>query len=320
VTGHLEHPAHDLLVAYADGRVDAADQEWIDTHLEFCAICAEDIADLREMQRALAVPATPALTPSRRRVRWVSAAGIVAAAVLAAVWLRPTPAAPETPLPGPAVVAQSEPSPLPPVEPAPAPSPLTSTEVALVARATERGVAPRATFDEALRPPMGTLLGDNTDAPAVRLTTPYGTAVESTRPEFRWNAVSGATTYSVSVYNEAFEEVASSGPLTGVTRWTPATDLPVDAVLSWQLVVDTATGRVVAPAPPMPEARLLVLPAARRAAIADARRRLADEPLALGLVLAEAGLYADARRALERAVEDGRYDAAAVRRIIASLS
>lgn len=35
--------------------------------------------------------------------------------------------------------------------------------------------------------------------------------------------------------------------------------------------------------------------------------------------LAEAGLYADARRALERAVEVGRYDAAAVRRITASL-
>ncbi len=167
---------------------------------------------------------------------------------------------------------------------------------------------------------MGTLLGDRTDAPTVRLVAPYGTAVDTLRPEFRWNAVTGATMYTVSVFNEAFEEVASSGPLRGVTRWTPAADLPANTVLSWQLTTELPSGRVVSPAPPLPEARLIVLSAERRAAVAEARRRLADEPLALGLVLAEAGLYADARRTLERAATDARYDAAAVRRLIASLS
>lgn len=321
MTGHLDHPTHELLVAYADGRTDSADQEWIDTHLEFCSTCAEDVADLREMQRALRqpMPGVRGTAAPRRWVPWVSVAGVAAAAVLAVVWLRPSPEI-QQPSPEAPAVAQADPAPV--VEPSAAPtsSPLTEAEVALVARATERGVAPRASFDSAIRLPMGTLLGDRTDAPTARLVAPYGTAVDTLRPEFSWNAVTGATMYTVSVFNEAFDEVASSGPLSGVTRWTPAADLPANTVLSWQLTTDLPSGRVVSPAPPLPEARLIVLSSERRAAVAEARRRLADEPLALGLVLAEAGLYAEARRTLERAAADARYEAAAVRRIIASLS
>jgi hypothetical protein len=55
------------------------------------------------------------------------------------------------------------------------------------------------------------------------------------------------------------------------------------------------------------------------AAIAGTRTRLANDPLALGIALAEAGLYREAEEALVRAGADARYDPARVRQILAAL-
>jgi hypothetical protein len=216
-----------------------------------------------------------------------------------------------------AVTADQAPAAAP--SPAPPVSPLTPREQQLLAEALSKGAAPLAPFDREVRLSAGTLLRAEPVAggPFVPR-SPVGTAVTSPRPRFAWTEAPEVTSYTVSVFDDRFNEVASSGPIT-ITSWSPARDLPRDRVLSWQVVAETPSGRLSAPAPPLPEARFLILPDERALAIAEARQRLTDEPLALGLVLSEAGLYADARAVLTRALSDARYDAAQVRAMLTSL-
>jgi len=43
----LDHPAHDVIVAYVDDSLDAVDREIVESHVAVCRMCAEDVADLR---------------------------------------------------------------------------------------------------------------------------------------------------------------------------------------------------------------------------------------------------------------------------------
>lgn len=315
MTGYPDHPLHDALVAYVDGRVDAADREWIESHADDCRICAEDISDLRDMQRALTPMAADATPAPVRRPRWLLAGSAVAAAAVVLIWFaRPQHEAPVASEP--ASVSAAAPS--PPAAPLPPSSPLTDHETALMASAIERGLLPRPSFDREIRLPAGTLLSERDSALTSRLTGPVGTAIDVTRPTFRWTPVSDATSYTVSVFDESFSEVASSGPLTG-TSWTADVNLPRGRVLSWQVAIERPSGRITSPSPPQPEARFVVLSTERAQAIAAARTRLASDPLALALVLSEAGLYEDAGRVLSTALSDQRYDQAQIKRLLASL-
>lgn len=310
-----EHPTHEQLVSYVDGCLHPADVEWIDSHVEQCAVCREDLTDLRQVQEMLAAATPAGPIEVRRWPRWVIG-GAAAAGILGLLWVnRPGPA-PEERQESVALASQpaaEEPPAAPPV------SPVSAREQQLLAEALLTGVAPLAPFDRAIRVPAGTLLNAAPSRAPFAPTGPMATALTSPRPRFAWTAAPDATTYTVSVFDERFTEVASSGPIT-TTEWSPSRDLPRNQVLSWQVVAESPAGRLATPAPPQPEARVLILPEERARVIAEARRRLTNEPLALGLVLSEAGLYADARAMLSRALTDPRYDASQVRAILASLS
>ncbi len=309
-----EHPTHEQLVSYVDGRLHPADVEWIDSHVEQCAVCREDVADLRQVQTMLAATTPAGAIEVRRWPRWVIG-GAAAAGILGLLWVnRPGPAPEERQES--ALVSQPaavEPPAAPPV------SPVSVREQQLLAEALSTGTAPLAPFDRAIRVPVGTLLNAAPSRVPFEPRGPMATAVTSPRPRFAWTAAPDATTYTVSVFDDRFNEVASSGPITS-TEWSPSRDLPRNQVLSWQVVAESPAGRLATPTPPQPEARVLILPEERARVIAEARQRLADEPLALGLVLSEAGLYADARAMLTRALTDPRYDASQVRKLLASIT
>lgn len=222
----------------------------------------------------------------------------------------PAPLAPPAP--------PASPAPLAPHAP-PAPSArLAAAEARLVERALAAGSVPRPDFDTQVRLQPGTLLSGSNAGETLRVMGPLGTAVESERPTFSWASVPGATTYTVSVFDPQFNVVASSDSRTG-TSWRVDRDLPRGVVLAWQVAAERPTGRLIGPAPPQPEARFIVLPAASVARLNEQRARLANEPLALGLVFAEAGLIAEAEAALTRAIGDPRYDVATVKRLIAEI-
>lgn len=323
--GDFEHPVHEVLVAFVDGLADAADVEWIDAHLDVCAICREDVGDLREVQRQLLPAPVPLPAPGRRDVRQYAVYAAIAAGVALVAWLGGAfdSAKPE---PGSVLVATNPSAPLtapqaPTEQPDPVaapPSRLSPPDQQMVTRALEAGRPTWPAFHDIVRSRAGTLLGDTPALPPLAPTSPTATAVTTTRPEFTWTAASGATSYEISIYDDSFRQVATSGPLSR-TGWRPDRDLPRGQILTWQITAVTPAGTTVSPAPPQPEARFVVLSEPAVAAVNAARARLADEPLALGIALAEAGLYREAEAALTRATVDPRYDAAQVRRVLAAL-
>ncbi len=300
----LDHPDHDHLTAFVDGRLDEADVEWIETHLELCAICATDVADLIEMQTALRVSA-----PTAPRTWSLATVGAIAASLTLVVsvgwWM--TRQVPTAPVSTPEVAA--------PVTTTAAVSVLTPEEQVAVERALASGSVEWPAQMAVLKGRVGTLLGDVDNATTFRPTGPTGTAVRMVRPQFSWTPRADATSYSVAVFNSQFQLVADSGPVT-VIHWTPTRDLPRGQVLAWQVTAHRAEGDVVSPAPPLPEARFLVLSAEEVASVDTQRVRLADEPLALGLMLAKAGLVDEAKAALTRALTDSRYDSTAVQALL----
>ncbi len=150
----------------------------------------------------------------------------------------------------------------------------------------------------------GSLMGGNPGVPFALL-APVAQVSESARPKFRWQALDGAVSYTVTVYNAAFNKVATS-PLLTTTEWQPAQPLPRGLTYSWQVKALKDGQEIAAPVPPAPEAKFKVLEPSKLQEVTNARRQFAGSHLALGLLYAEAGLLPEAERELQALVEANR--------------
>ncbi len=154
--------------------------------------------------------------------------------------------------------------------------------------------------------------------PALRVVKPLATAVRTARPTFEWTAIPGASSYRVRIANASLDPVAES-PALKTTNWTPETPLPAGRVLMWQVEAQTPRGPIVAPAPPAPEARILVL----RSQDAEALRRelnaAKNSDLAAAVALARFGILDEADAALAR-LADANSNADAIARLRQQLS
>ena len=281
-----EHPGHEVLEAYVDGRLTPEERDQIDRLAARSRIVAEDLADLRAIQKSLSAP------PSRR-LYWGAVAAAIAASLVAAIWLTNRPL-PES---------------LPPA------THLTASEADYVHGVIDRGRIELGPQVLALMPEPGTLLGAATTS-AFGPASPVGTFIRTARPVFNWSSTN-ADAFTVSVFDENFNEVASSGRITQTT-WTAEADLPRDKRYAWQVTAHRGDENQTEPRPPRPEARFAILDDTRAALATRTIARLHDEPLALGIILVQQGLIADAREALERAAADPNTSQAA-RRLLESL-
>ena len=289
------HPGIDALEAYVDGRLSPSERAEIDALAAQSSIVAEDLADLRAVREHLPVPV------GRTNVQWGRiAAGLgIAASVTVAVWLLNRPVEPPR---------EAEPV---------AASSLTGDEQARVTAAVAAGrIELPASVSETIRP-RGTLLAPQSTPARFGPLGPVGTAVRSSRPTFSWSDA-GADAYTIAVFNETFAEIARSPRVVG-TSWTPEAELPRGKTFVWQVTAHRGASSDTEPKPPQPEARFAVLDAAVAARIEEQASRLANEPLALGVLYAEAGLLADARAELTRAAETPA-TAEAARRLLLSLN
>lgn len=198
------------------------------------------------------------------------------------------------------------------------PSVLSEDEKGRVARALASGRMEMPANIAVLRGHRGPLPDAGGATPAFSPTAPVGTAVSEARPQFSWTPRAGASRYSITVFDERFREVANSGSLK-TTTWTPRRDLPRGRVLAWQVTAVAGEERATSPVPPHPEARFMVLDNATVAKLTKERARLATEPIALGLVLAKAGLFAEADSVFQTALADDRFDRSQVRALLARL-
>ena len=195
---------------------------------------------------------------------------------------------------------------------------LSEDEQGRVARALATGRMEMPANIAVLRGHSGTSPSAGENAAAFGPTTPVGTASIEARPQFSWTPSAGATRYSITVFDERFREVAKSGSLK-TTTWTPRRDLPRGRVLGWRITAVSRDQTATSPTPPQPDARFVVLDASTIARLAKERKRLSTEPIALGLLLAKTGLFAEADTVFQTALKDQRYDRSEVRALLARL-
>lgn len=130
---------------------------------------------------------------------------------------------------------------------------------------------------------------------AFGLQSPVGVVVRSDTPTFRWNALDGATRYTVKVFDSGFNKVMESGAISR-TEWTAPRALPRGAVYAWQVTATVEGKEIQAPLPPAPEARFRILGRAQEESLKRAENLHARSHLTLGVLYSRAGLLDEAER------------------------
>lgn len=318
VAATLDHPVPAQLASLVDGRLEDVELELVESHLEICPSCAEDVEDLRAVRLSLAgssVQETPRGLPAYAAIAAL-AAGL--AGLLVWIGIRPAPTSEHEPSRAEAPVV--EPAVSPPVNPprltlddggatvtihadgsAHGLPSLAPDQAHAIRLALEEGRVRLPRFLGDLGAPSGTLMGAAVDRSAFQPLRPMATAVETDRPTLEWMSLEGATAYVVSVFDLDFNRVAES-PSLSATRWRPETGLTRGRTYVWQVRASLSDREVVAPAPPAPEARFRVLPLAEADRLSTLRSRYGKFHLVLGVLLAQAGALEEAERELERLV------------------
>ena len=304
ITAHLDPESE--LMAYVDGTMPAAERELAESHLEECAMCRAEVADLGELRQTLAAQRRR----PKGRPRWPLAVAAAVAAVLMLLLLitrRDT----------------VEPHVTPPTASAPITAPATTSQVVEnepVYASTEWNRLVRTALTTARLPFPSDLALLETSPDILRggsngvLATvwPSGVVVDDPRPRFLWPEREGAT-YVVSVFDEG-REVLASGPLT-TAAWTPPRPLARGHTYSWEVQVTRGTAAEILPASPAPPARFRIASASDHAQLEDARRDHPGDPILHAVLAARAGLRAEAMAALRQGAKAGNEDA---RRLLAA--
>lgn len=267
------HPGDEELFAFVDGTLSPPELEIVESHLEDCRLCREDVEELRRLK-------------PRARVRWVFAAA--AAIVLAALSVLLIPnrtAAPPEGVRRAVLKRQAAPA-------APAAHGRWS---ALVDGALANGMQRPAILDEVQF--EGESLRGTAPSSAGHVITPAGTVIDDARPVFRWVSSSDAPVVVYVFRGSA--EVARSPRLTGL-QWQAERDLPRGATYRWQVAVQEGGEERIIPAPPQPPAGFHIAGEKEHAELSEATRLFPDDPLLLGILYAKSGLLGTAEKEIER--------------------
>src|SRR6185369_11060275 len=108
-----------------------------------------------------------------------------------------------------------------------------------------------------LTAPSITLLDPTAGENKFNLLGPSGTVIATDQPNLRWQALAGAESYTVSVFDADFNRVTRSYPQTG-TQWT-STKLQRGMIYSWEVVAVRNGQEVRSPVAPAPRAQFKVL-------------------------------------------------------------
>ena len=296
---------------YAKGSIDHADRVIFESHLDICDQCRE------------AVKFKPAfrLTPTRVAAAVLVAACLVLAFVMSLRWRAVNPTAQQ------ASTASGSVPPTP--APTEAPTGPTTDEVAIAlsledngrkiqldnrgnligldelpeaSRSLVRGVLANKTLAkpevlDKLTAPAITLMDPTARENTFGLLGPSGTVIETDRPKLRWQALAGATSYTVSVFDADFNQVTRSAPQTATQWTTPA--LRRGIIYSWEVVAVREGQEVRSPVAPAPRAQFKILEADKRLELTNLKKHSPISHLTLGLTYARFGLLAEAEGQLQ---------------------
>jgi anti-sigma factor RsiW len=331
---HLDFES--AMMPYVEGSLPPAALEAADRHLEGCAVCRRELADLAGFRNAYeanpssapVVAARPRESAASRRtmMRWLAAAAAIAACIVAGLMISRRPAPP--------IVA----GPSKPPKTRPASAPLVAALhdakgiVGLDASGQLHGTAVSgrwaALVASALRNPdlrvpaaVTALLSSGRQARGtpsrqhvISVVEPVGVVVTTDRPRFRWRSTVSNSACHVAVYDSDLHPVA-----TGTTRsdsWEIDRPLTPGRSYVWQVSTAIDGNDVVSPGPDEREARFSVLRADVATEVAAARRR-GEGHLVLGVLLQSGGAVEEARREFQ-ALADENPGSELARRLLAS--
>ena len=241
------------------------------THLASCADCQDEVADARTfLPRLTLVPSHS--TPATKKPHWAlwtaAAAACLATAAILSHTLRPTPPAPTTQL-----VAELRdgggPIGLTIQGNLTGTGNLSAADAALLTSTLANHHLP--TPATATAPTTGTLRGTPSSADTFALHAPVSEVTLPT-PSFKWQQLPAATSYRVSLYDDAFQLVAQSPNLT-TTTWTLDRTLTPGQAYNWVVRASTPHGTVHSPRPPALDARFTVATTDTLARIAAAQHQ-----------------------------------------------
>ena len=308
---------------YANGSIDQADRVIFESHLEICDQCREAVIPAQQFSPSWS--AAFRFTPARAAAAVLVAACLVLAFV---VWRRWHSRAVDQ-------TTQQASSQTPTNTPAPTPAPTQSTkdsntdQFAVAAsledngrkiqldntgkligleglpetsRSLVRSVLANKTFSkpevlDKLTAPSITLMDPTARENTFGLLGPSGTVIATDRPNLRWQALAGASSYTVSVFDADFNRVTRSAPQTA-TQWTsPA--LRRGMIYSWEVVAVRNGQEVRSPVAPAPRAQFKVLEAEKLLELTNLKKHKPISHLTLGLTFARFGLLVEAEGQLQ---------------------
>ena len=148
-----------------------------------------------------------------------------------------------------------------------------------------------------LTAPSITLMDPTAGENKFSLLGPSGTVIATDQPNLRWQALAGAESYTVSVFDADFNRVTRSAPQTG-TQWT-STKLQRGMIYSWEVAAVRNGQEVRSPVAPAPRAQFKVLEAEKLLELTSLKQHSPISHLTLGLTYARFGLIAEAEGQLQ---------------------
>lgn len=267
------HLTEAQIATYVNGALARTERDRIDGHLSECSLCAREVRTLRAWTSR----------PFRRLSPWAMAAAavlMIGAGAATVLWRTGAVAGRQ---PDAAILAFDS---------------LTEAEREQVRRALAAGIAELpADLVQAGRSTEA-LMGTSAKAP-FRVIAPMATAVMTDRPTFTWEPLADATQYTVSVFDETFNLVAQSSPLQE-THWAPVQPLARGRAYLWQVSAGRHGPSIVAPAPPLPSAKVLIVDEAIARRLAEISAAYPDAQTVLGILYAQAGLRSEAEKFFAR--------------------
>jgi hypothetical protein len=153
---------------------------------------------------------------------------------------------------------------------------------------------------------QGPLRGEGQQGEGFTVLEPVGEVVLGQEPLFRWQALPGAGSYSVSIYDLRLNQVQKSPPLRA-TEWQPSRPLARGQVFQWQVTANMKDGRtVISPGASNPQAKFRVLDQVKADDLEQFRKAHPDAHLVLGILGAQAGLIEMSRQELTQVPEGSR--------------
>ncbi len=176
---------------------------------------------------------------------------------------------------------------------------------------TSRQYIARAALSEQIQPAdvlrrlsgqQSGLRGDGNNAKAFKLFYPSRRVVTEDKPTFKWESLSGVTSYRVYVLDANGDQVTQSEELPATqTQWKPPSPLRRGQIFSWVVTALIDGKEIVSPSASAPEVKFAILSGNDLNELNQLKK--SDSHFALGIFYARVGLVTEAEREFQKLIQ-----------------